>query len=317
MTTGESPRHTKNAPPARRAIPVREERNSMEEVRTGAVATTESVFGGQNGQAQEPAASMPEPANVFGFAPEDAAEAAAPQETDQQAGPEDPGANTGEDAGDAVPAPRNKRRNAFAEQRRALEERHRNDPATLIGERILKDRMQRDGTDRRAAYESVMQRLNDAEDKAAAQAADVSPGMARYMREMRETMQGLQDRLGMSGQPEGPREAEEPAAGAEERAREIVDELLQTPVPRGFDMDSAINDPGFVELLAEFTPAAAVRIYQAEHMAPQQVADRLRARQGVPASTRPQQAVRPEPNYREMSSEDFFKMKERVAKSIY
>ena len=285
----------------------------MEEVRTGAVATTESVYGGQNGQEQQ--ASMPEPATVFGFAPEDEPGAAVPEAADRQDGQSD--ANTGEDQAAAAPAfADDRKRDAFAEQRRALERKYRNDPARVIGERILKDRMQRDGTDRRRAYDAVMKRLNDAQDAAAAEEDDVTPGMARYMREMRESVQGLQERLGMADGPEEPAEPEEPGS-AEERARAIVDDLMRVPRPKGFDMDAAIGDPAFVELLSEFPAEAAVRIYQAEHIAPQQVADRLRARQGVPASTRPQQAVRPEPNYKEMSSEDFFKMKERVSKNIY
>ena len=287
----------------------------MEEVRTGAVATTESVFGGQNGQAQEPAASMPEPANVFGFAPEDAAEAAAPQETDQQAGPEDPGANTGEDAGDAVPAPRNKRRNAFAEQRRALEAKYRNDPARLIGERILRSRMEHDGIDRDTAIRTVSERLDETE----AKNANVEPSMYRFMRSVSEKLGiGTDGTEGPQDGADARRGAEEPAGeSAEEQAAQIVDELMRVQLPRGFDLDAAVSDPAFQELLVEYPAGAAVRIYQAEHMAPQQVADRLRARQGVPASTRPTVSVRPEPNYRDMSSDDFFRMKERVVKNIY
>ena len=111
----------------------------------------------------------------------------------------------------------------------------------------------------------------------------------------------------------------ERTASPEEQARRIVDDLLAVHLPDGFDMDAAVNDEAFRQLLVEYPAAAAVRIYQAEQkvkQAPQQVADRLRARQSVPAPTRPTQSVRPEPNYREMSTEDFFRMKERVAKSI-
>ena len=292
----------------------------MEEMKTGAVATTESVFGGTS--SAEQTVSMPEPANVFGFAPEEP-EAAAPEETDRQ---DDRGdANTGgQEAAEVAAAPafqNGRKRDAFADQRRALEQKYRNDPARVIGERILKDRMQRDGTDRRAAYEAVMQKLDGATDASTAEELDVTPGMARYMREMRESVDGLRERLGMREDTEEPQYAdgqyaEEPAS-YEERAQGIVQDLMQVPVPKGFDMDAAIGDPAFVDLLTEYPAAAAVRIYQAEHMAPQQVADRLRARQGVPASTRPQQAVRPEPNYRDMSSEEFFKLKERVMKNIY
>ena len=50
--------------------------------------------------------------------------------------------------------------------------------------------------------------------------------------------------------------------------------------------------------------------------APKAVADRLRARQSVPASTRPQQPVNASRNYRDMSSEDFFALKERLVKDF-
>lgn len=281
----------------------------MEEIRTGAVATTESVYG-NNGNGQKQDAAMPEPATVFGFAPEDAAEAAAPQETDQQAGPEDQTADEQGVTGEAAdPAPRNpQKRTAFQRQREDLERRYRNDPARLIGERILKDRMTRDGSDARTAYRAIMDKL----DTAQAESENVEPAVSRFMRDVR-------SKLGIEGAEEWPAEgpAEEPEQSYEERAHEIVNELASVQLPRGFDMDQAMGDQAFVELLTEYPAAAAVRIYQAEHMAPQQVADRLRARQGVPASTRPAQSVRPEPNYKEMSSEDFFKMKERVSKNIY
>ena len=288
----------------------------MEEARTGAVATTESVYGGQN---SEQPVQAPEPATVFGFAPEDdAAEAAAPQETDQQAGPEEQTADEpGVTEEAAAPVPRtDRRRNAFQRQREELEAKYRNDPARLIGERILKDRMMRDNVDRDTAYRTVNDRLDEAE----AKNANVEPTMYRFMRNVSERLG-----IGEPGTAEGPqgaadarRGAEEPGPeSAEEMAASIVDDLMAVQLPRGFDMDAAVGDPAFVDLLAEYPAAAAVRIYQAEHMAPQQVADRRRARQGVPASTRPTVSVRPEPNYKQMSTEDFFKMKERVSKNIY
>ena len=286
----------------------------MEEMRTGAVATTESIYGGQSEQRQE--AQVPEPATVFGFAPEeDAAAAAAQQSDDRQEGPEEAYANTGEETEAAAPAD-DRRRNAFQRQRVDLERKYRNDPARLIGERILQSRMKRDNTDREATIRTVTNDLDAME----AKEANVEPSMFRFMRSVSEKLG-----IGADGRPEEPqgaadarRGAEEPAQeSVEERAARIVDDLMAVQLPRGFDMDAAVSDSAFVDLLAEYPAAAAVRIYQAEHMAPQQVADRLRARQSVPASTRPTQSVRPEPNYREMSHEDFMAMKERVMRSIY
>lgn len=287
----------------------------MEEMNTGAVATTESIFGGSNNSAEQ-TVEMPEPATVFGFAPEEP-EAAAPEEAPEQTSEEPADANTGEqeqkDAAD--PAPRT-RKNPYAEQRRALMEQFRKDPARIVGERILKSRMKRDGVDRNTAFRTVTDSLDEAE----AKQLNIEPEQYRFM-------QKVSDKLGLDDdptdeayaweQPEEPqKDAEEPEP-VEEKARRIIEDLKRVHLPNGFDLDAAMQDRAFVDLLEEYPAAAAVRVYHAEHMAPQQVADRLRARQGVPASTRPQAAVRPEPNYREMSSEDFFKMKERVAKSIY
>ena len=105
----------------------------------------------------------------------------------------------------------------------------------------------------------------------------------------------------------------------EAEAARIVDELLHVRVPEGIDTDAAMRDEGFVELLTEYPAAAAVRIWAAERraeQAPRQVADLLRARQGVPASTRPQQPVRPEPDWWDMTGEEFLALKERVARSL-
>lgn len=286
----------------------------MEEIRTGAVATTESVFGGQE-QNEQPA-QIPEPATVFGFAPEDEAEAAAPEEAPGQTNEEPADANTGEETEAAAPAPHS-RKNPYAEQRRKLIEQFRKDPAYITGERILKSRMKRDNVDRNTAFRTV----NDSLDEAEAKAMNVEPEQYRFM-------QKVSDKLGLDeeptdeayawDQPEEPQEdAEGPAGSVEEQARRIIDDLRRVHLPKGFDLEAAMQDQAFVDLLEEYPAGAAVRVYHAEHMAPQQVADRLRARQSVPTSTRPQAAVRPEPNYKEMSSDDFFKMKERVAKSIY
>ena len=285
----------------------------MEEMNTGAVTTTESILGGQ-GQSEQPV-SVPEPATVFGFAPEEP-EAAAPEEAPGQTNEDPADANTGEPSEAAAPAPHS-RKNPYAEQRRALIEKFRKDPAYITGERILKSRMKRDNVDRNTAFRTV----NDSLDEAEAKAMNVEPEQYRFM-------QKVSDKLGLDeettdeayawDQPEEPQEdAEVPAGSVEEQARRIIDDLRRVHLPKGFDLEAAMQDQAFVDLLEEYPAGAAVRVYHAEHMAPQQVADRLRARQSVPTSTRPQAAVRPEPNYKEMSSEDFFKMKERVAKTIY
>ena len=286
----------------------------MDEMNSGAVATTENV----SAPAEQSAPATPEPANVFGFAP-DVPEVAAPeapakeQDGNVAEGAEgaDPDANTGETEA-AAPAFRDDRRqNAFEAQRKRYQkeiEALRADPAMEVGEQLIRDVMSQNSVSREDAVKTIRQRFVDAY----AKRENIGKDAARRLMEFENAKRAER------GGQEKETEAEAPAP--EEQARRIVDDLLAVHLPEGFDMDAAVNDEAFRQLLVEYPAAAAVRIYQAEQkvkQAPQQVADRLRARQSVPASTRPQQSVRPEPNYREMSSADFFAMKERVAKNIY
>lgn len=268
----------------------------MDEMNTGAVQST-----GAEQVQQAPA--TPEPANVFGFAPEAAApEAPAEgQDGNEAQGAESAGvdANTGETSEAAAPEFTNeKKRNAFEAQRRQYKrelEELRADPAMELGDQLIRDVMRQNKCSRADAVGVIRQRFVDAY----AKRENVGRDAARRLMRM---------------QAEESRQAEAQAAPEEQAAR-IVDDLLAVNVPEGFDMDAAVNDESFRQLLVEYPAAAAVRIYTAEqraNRAPQQVADRLRARQSVPASTRPQQSVRPEPNFRDMSSEEFFRYKERA-----
>lgn len=261
----------------------------MGEENTGVnVTTTESIN-----------AAPVEPANVFGFAPESDEPAVAAQDQNAANGNGNTGVN-GDDAGPAFTDER--QQNAFEAQRKRYQkemEALRADPAMEVGEQLIRDVMRQDGCSREDAVGTIRQRFIDAY----AKRENVGQDAARRLMQM---------------QVEEDRTPSEPTP--EDRAHAIVDELMQTPVPEGFNMDAAVDDPVFQSLLVDYPAAAAVRIYQAEqraNQAPQQVADRLRARQSVPASTRPQQSVLPEPNFSEMSSEDFAKYKERAMKSIY
>jgi len=269
----------------------------MGEENTGAVATTESVS----------TVSMPEPANVFGFAPEDSApEVAAQEQPAQQA--EDAGgnpANTGVNGEDAAPAGMDERQqNAFEAQRKRYQREMdslRSDPAMEVGEQLIRDVMRQENCSREDAVSTIRQRFVDAY----AKRENIGQDAARRLMALRDDEERARQEAGPT---------------PEEQAASIVDDLLQVQTPDGFNMDAAVDDPAFQQLLVEYPAAAAVRIYAAEqraNQAPQQVADRLRARQSVPASTRPQQSVMPEPNFRDMSSEDFAAYKERAQKSLY
>lgn len=259
-----------------------------EETGVNNVATTESI-----------SAAPVEPANVFGFAPETDAPDVAGRDQDAAAGNE----NTGAKQEDAAPAfTDEKQQNAFEAQRKRYQkemEALRADPAMEVGEQLIRDVMRQDGCSREDAVSTIRQRFIDAY----AKRENVGQDAARRLMKLQADEERVQ-----------------PEETPEDRAHAIVDQLMQVNVPEGFDMDAAVDDPVFQGLLVDYPAAAAVRIYQAEqraNQAPQQVADRLRARQSVPASTRPQQSVLPEPNFSEMSSEDFARYKERAIKTLY
>lgn len=83
-------------------------------------------------------------------------------------------------------------------------------------------------------------------------------------------------------------------------------------LPEDFDLEAACSDPAFAELLQEFEPKAAVRIYAAEAAAENAYAEameamtqRLNARNALPKSTRPTRAIAPTPDYMSLSPEAF------------
>ena len=252
------------------------------------VTTTESIN-----------AAPVEPATVFGFAPESDEPAVAAQDKNAANGNGNTVVNQADDAPAFADEDQHK---AFELQRKRYQremEALRADPAMEVGEQLIRDVMRQDNCSREEAVGTIRQRFVDAY----AKRENVGQDAARRLMQM----QAEEDRR-------------PPEESPEERAHAIVDELMQVQVPEGFDMDAAVDDPAFQSLLTEYPAAAAVRIYQAEqraNQAPQQVADMLRARQSVPASTRPQQSVLPEPNFSEMSSEDFALYKERAIKSMY
>ena len=259
-----------------------------EETGVNTVTTTESIN-----------TAPVEPATVFGFAPESDEPAVAAQDQNAAAGNENTVVNQADDAPAFTDENQHK---AFEAQRKRYQKEMdalRADPAMEVGEQLIRDVMRQDGCSREEAVGTIRQRFIDAY----AKRENVGQDAARKLMQM----QAAEERKPAEQSPE-------------DRAHEIVDELMNVQVPDGFDMDAAVDDPVFQGLLVDYPAAAAVRIYQAEqraNQAPQQVADRLRARQSVPASTRPQQSVLPEPNFSEMSSEDFALYKERAIKSMY
>ena len=83
-------------------------------------------------------------------------------------------------------------------------------------------------------------------------------------------------------------------------------------LPEGFDLSEAVKDSAFAELVSEFEPKAAVRIYAAEKRAEQaeenvrtRISEQARSRKALPKSNRTDRAVAPAPDYMAMSKEAF------------
>jgi hypothetical protein len=83
-------------------------------------------------------------------------------------------------------------------------------------------------------------------------------------------------------------------------------------LPEGFELSEAVKDRAFAELLQEFEPKAAVRIYAAEKRADEaeenvavRLSEQARSRKALPKSTRTDRAVAPAPDYMAMSREAF------------
>ena len=87
--------------------------------------------------------------------------------------------------------------------------------------------------------------------------------------------------------------------------------VWETP-PEDFDLSEAVKDRAFAELLQEFEPKAAVRIYAAEKRADEaensvktRMSEQARSRSALPKSQRTDRAAAPAPDYMSMSKEAF------------
>ncbi|MBQ1565818.1 MAG: hypothetical protein IIZ82_06820 [Clostridia bacterium] len=104
-------------------------------------------------------------------------------------------------------------------------------------------------------------------------------------------------------------EAENPFV---EAAEALVEMEQNGELPENFDLSEATQDRAFAELLSEFEPKAAVRIYVAEKRAEDaeknvktRMSEQARSRSALPKSQRSDRAVAPAPDYMSMSKEAF------------
>lgn len=93
-------------------------------------------------------------------------------------------------------------------------------------------------------------------------------------------------------------------------------------LPEDFDLAEASRDRAFGELILEYPPEAAVRIYVAEKRlagaesgAKKNVQNDLRARHALPKSQRANITANPSPDYKRMSSEEFRRLEQQYKRA--
>lgn len=185
---------------------------------------------------------------------------------------------------------------AFAAERRRIREMERQradsmlrerEPAYNIGNRILQDIM----TTKGCTLDEAMQIAEDNFHRAYAAREGVSVNVAK----------------GLLRQPQ---------FDAATKAEQIRTEAAQMQMPDGFDFDTAVADEAFAGMLLRMPVADAVelysmqkRIHDAEEratQASQDVAEKLKARQEIPQSVKPQKPVALKVDLAAMSDDEFF-----------
>lgn len=187
---------------------------------------------------------------------------------------------------------RERRRIEQREQRRYAEQMQRHAPAIDIGTRLIQDIMQVHGVPMEAAVAIAEENLV----RAIAARENVSPNVARAM---------LARPQAAAPQQQG--------TDMQQMAGRIREDVMHMQMPEGFDFEMAIEDETFAQMLLEMPTARAVELYHLQRrveQAPQEIAERLRARQMLPQQGKAQQAVTPKLDFDTMSDDDFLKFKD-------
>jgi hypothetical protein len=224
----------------------------------------------------------------------------------QTQAPAEPPAKTVEEK-PAVDAPKpgdgqGKVGHAFAEQRKAYEQKLATDPLRILGQKVVGDIM------RSQPNVSEADAIRIAEDnlmQAIAARENITPYVARaiYGQAVQTAVQPMQA----------------PAApDVNAKAAQIAEELTTMELPDGFSLETAKDDSGFMRLLWDMPPAAAVRVYHAEQSAKnaqakaaKDISEKLLARQQIPQPLAKEQPANPQTDYYRMSDDDFISLYER------
>ena len=254
----------------------------------------------------EETVETPAPANVFAFGPEESApvdegQAADPvgeevQETDGQTAEAEESAEgvsaqftDQEQVNRAIGLEKHRIRE---QARQEYERKLADDPVRQLGQLMMDDLVTNKGLSQQDAIKEATDNLL----KAIAKRDGVSVGVARklYGKEVKQEVQEAQSDI-----------------------EKIAAEVMAAPKPKGFDAQTAYQDKAFLDLLQQYPAEAAIRIYAAENRANnagQDLSEKLRTRQSIPQSTRPQQSVKPVTDWTQVSTDDFMAEKARRQK---
>lgn len=187
---------------------------------------------------------------------------------------------------------------AFALERKRIEQKYEDraremQPAYEVGMRILNDIMQTKGV----TLAEAEQIAGESYVRAIAEREGISPNIARML---------------LAKQQAQPEQGEDISMIADR----VRHELTYAQLPDGFAFDEAIKDEQFASMLLSMPVEHAARLYNAEarvreaeskaERAQQEIAEKLKARQGLPQHGKPQQAVSPKVDYSAMTDAEFF-----------
>lgn len=182
-------------------------------------------------------------------------------------------------------------------ERAKYEQQLADDPARRIGSLLLQEMMQRHKCDAATAYKIAEENYWQSK----GEELNLHPAIARQL----------------LGQQAAPKKAEpDPQTEAERIRQEVAELKASNAFPEGFDFDEAVKDLEFVGLLSEMPVKAAARVYLAEQKAkkaPQDVAEKLQAREAIPKPMKPQQTNPPgEIDYSSLSDDEFFALESKI-----
>jgi hypothetical protein len=180
-------------------------------------------------------------------------------------------------------------------ERQKYEQQLAQDKARNIGMLLIQEIMQRQGVDENNAIRIAEENYW----KSKGEEMNLHPTIARQLLDK-----------------QAPKQEPENIQSKADRIKAEAAELKATNgFPEGFDYDKSIEDVEFVKLLNEMPLKAAARVYRAEQTAknaPQDLAEKLQARESIPKPLKPQQTNTPTIDYSSMSDEAFMALDAQI-----